>query len=293
MFTSLPDGLDTRETAVANRLLDGPQRVSHAVTTRMENPALTRLVTRGMVMIAGVTPSDASHVLGRVDAWDTEAAKKALTLFARRRVGSGDRVASGPEALSQMIIDQLTHQTVDCLLQAAFDEDDWQGAEALARHPLTMAGLGQHRGIVEVDLKLGVPVIGLGASAAAYYGAVGARLNTRMVLPEHAGVANAIGAVVGQVAMHASGAVTSPGAGAFAVHLPDGVQKFITAEEAMNTLEVALRREAGDAATAAGVEEIRFTVDRDIKEVDIEGQPMFIEATVKVTAQGRPRIADG
>ena len=293
MFTSLPDGLDTRETAVANRLLDGPQRVSHAVTTRMENPALTRLVTRGMVMIAGVTPSDASHVLGRVDAWDTEAAKKALTLFARRRVGSGDRVASGPEALSQMIIDQLTHQTVDCLLQAAFDEDDWQGAEALARHPLTMAGLGQHRGIVEVDLKLGVPVIGLGASAAAYYGAVGARLNTHMVLPEHAGVANAIGAVVGQVAMYASGAVTSPGAGAFAVHLPDGVQKFITAEEAMNTLEVALRREAGDAATAAGVEEIRFTVDRDIKEVDIEGQPMFIEATVKVTAQGRPRIADG
>lgn len=293
MFTSLPDGLDTRETAVANRLLDGPQRVSHAVTTRMENPALTRLVTRGMVMIAGVTPSDASHVLGRVDAWDTEAAKKALTLFARRRVGSGDRVASGPEALSQMIIDQLTHQTVDCLLQAAFDEDDWQGAEALAGHPLTMAGLGQHRGIVEVDLKLGVPVIGLGASAAAYYGAVGARLNTRMVLPEHAGVANAIGAVVGQVAMHASGAVTSPGAGAFAVHLPDGVQKFITVEEAMNTLEVALRREAGDAATAAGVEEIRFTVDRDIKEVDIEGHPMFIEATVKVTAQGRPRIADG
>jgi N-methylhydantoinase A/oxoprolinase/acetone carboxylase beta subunit len=293
MFTSLPDGLDTRETAVANRLLDGPQRVSHAVTTRMENPALTRLVTRGMVMIAGVTPSDASHVLGSVDAWDTEAAKKALTLFARRRVGSGDRVASGPEALSQMIIDQLTHQTVDCLLQAAFDEDDWQGAEALARHPLTMAGLGQHRGIVEVDLKLGVPVIGLGASAAAYYGAVGARLNTHMVLPEHAGVANAIGAVVGQVAMHASGAVTSPGAGAFTVHLPDGVQKFITAEEAMNTLEVALRREAGDAATAAGVEEIRFTVDRDIKEVDIEGQPMFIEATVKVTAQGRPRIADG
>ena len=46
-------------------------------------------------------------------------------------------------------------------------------------------------------------------------------------------------------------------------------------------------------ARAAGVEEIRFTVARNIKQVDIEGQPMFIEASVKVTAQGRPRIAVG
>ncbi len=291
MFTDLPDGLDPRETIVATRLLDGPQRVSHAVTTRMESPALTRLVTRGMVMIAGVTPSDASHVLGRVEAWDNDAAIKALTLFARRRTGSGDRLASGPEAMAEMIIDQLTHQTVDCLLQAAFDEDGWQDPAGLAKHAMTMAGLDQHRGIVEVDLKLGVPVIGLGASAGAYYGAVGERLNTRMVLPTHAGVANAIGAVVGQVAMHASGAVTSPGAGAFAVHLPDGICQFLTAEEAMNALETALRTEAANAATSAGVEEIRFAVERDVKEVEIEGQPMFIEAMVKVTAHGRPRIA--
>lgn len=291
MFTTLPEGLDDRETTVASRLINGPIRVSEAAVSRMENPALMRLVTRGMVMIAGVTPSDASHVLGRVDAWDVEAANKALTLFARRRVGSGDRLGAGPEQMAQMIIDQLTTQTVDCLLQAAFDEDGWERADVLASHPLTFAGMDQRKGIVQMDLRLGVPVIGLGASAGAYYGAVGSRLNTRMILPEHAGVANAIGAVVGQVAMHASGTVTSPGPGAFAVHLPDGLTQFSSSDEAMNTLETALRDEAGDTARAAGVEEIRFTVDRDIKQVEVEDQPMFIEATIKVTAQGRPRIA--
>lgn len=291
MFTTLPEGLDYRETTVASRLINGPIRVSEAAVSRMENPALMRLVTRGMVMIAGVTPSDASHVLGRVDAWDVEAANKALTLFARRRVGSGDRLGAGPEQMAQMIIDQLTTQTVDCLLQAAFDEDGWERADVLASHPLTFAGMDQRKGIVQMDLRLGVPVIGLGASAGAYYGAVGSRLNTRMILPEHAGVANAIGAVVGQVAMHASGTVTSPGPGAFAVHLPDGLTQFSSSDEAMNTLETALRDEAGDTARAAGVEEIRFTVDRDIKQVEVEDQPMFIEATIKVTAQGRPRIA--
>jgi len=30
-----------------------------------------------------------------------------------------------------------------------------------------------------------------------------------------------------------------------------------------------------------------------VSEVNVDGQSMFIEATVKVTAQGRPRIADG
>lgn len=291
MFTTLPEGLDDRETTVASRLINGPIRVSEVAVSRMENPALMRLVTRGMVMIAGVTPSDASHVLGRVDAWDVEAANKALTLFARRRVGSGDRLGAGPGQMAQMIIDQLTTQTVDCLLQAAFDEDGWERADVLASHPLTFAGMDQRKGIVQMDLRLGVPVIGLGASAGAYYGAVGSRLNTRMILPEHAGVANAIGAVVGQVAMHASGTVTSPGPGAFAVHLPDGLTQFSSSDEAMNTLETALRDEAGDTARAAGVEEIRFTVDRDIKQVEVEDQPMFIEATIKVTAQGRPRIA--
>ena len=296
MWREMPQGLDPREAAVASRLMDGPQRVGVAVTSRMESPALARLVTRGMVMIAGVTPSDASHVLGRVDAWDAQASVKALTLFARRRTGAGERLAADAETMSQMIVDQLTRQTVDCLLQAAFAEDgrDWaHSAEGLAKHEITMAGLDQHRGIVQVDVRLGVPVIGLGASASAYYGAVGERLNTRMILPEHGGVANAIGAVVGQVAMHATGTVTSPGAGSFAVHLADGVQRFNQSSEALDVLEAALKVEATGMVMAAGVEEIRFTTVRDIKQVEIEGQPMFIEAQVKVTAHGRPRIAVG
>jgi len=293
LFTVVPTGLDPREETVAKRLFAGPARVSEAAVTRVEYPALLRLVARGFVMIAGVTPSDASHVLGRVDAWDTQAAIKAMTLFGRRRKGSGDRLATGPQQMAQMVIDQLTHQTVDCLLQAAFAEDGWSQPDAVAAHPLTLAGMNRHSGVVQVDVRLGVPVIGLGASASAYYGAVGNRLNTRMVLPAHAGVANAIGAVVGQVAMHAHGTVTSPGAGIFMVHLPSGVQQFATADDALSALEAALHIKAAESARDAGVADARFTTVRDIKQVDVAGQSMFIEATVKVTAQGRPRIAIG
>jgi hypothetical protein len=114
-----------------------------------------------------------------------------------------------------------------------------------------------------------------------------------MVLPEHAGVANAIGAVVGQVAMSATGTVTSQGAGQFVVHLQDGIHVFTDQDTALSHLETALATDASTKVSDAGVEEIRLTVTREIKEATVENQSMFIEATVRVTAQGRPRIAVG
>jgi len=293
LWADMPTGLDARERTIADRLSAGPMRLGLAVQSRMENPALGRMIGRGLVILAGVTPSDASHALGLVDAWDAEAAEKALTLFARRRTGAGARVAESGQALARQIVDQLTAQTVNCLLEAGFAEDDlnWPDPAALARHPLSVAGLDRHQGVVRMQMSLGVPVIGLGASAATYYGAVGDRLGTRMVLPEHGGVANAIGAVVGQVRVHATGTVTSAGEGVFSVHLPDGPMTFADRNQALGALEGALRSQTEARARASGVEDIRFTVSRDIAEAEIENRRMFIEATLRVEASGRPRIA--
>ncbi len=285
-------GLTAREATVLERVTK-PMPLSLALTSRLEVAAMERLVARGLVMISGVTPSDASHVLGRLDAWDGTASVKALKLLAKRRNGSGDRIALDGAVLAQAVIDQLTAQTVECLLEAAFDEDGGfeEQAEGLARHPLTTAGLNRHRGVVEVTLRLGVPVIGLGASAPSYYGAVGERLGCEMILPEHAGVANAIGAVVGQVSQRAQGLVSSPGEGRFTAHLPDGLQTFNTRDLALDTLQAALVAEATARAQAAGAADLRVTATRDIREAQVEGNPMFIEATVTVTASGRPRVA--
>ncbi len=293
-WNGLPAGLDPREEAVARRLADGPLPLADVVRSRVEAPALGRLVARGHVMISGVTPSDASHVLGGLAAWDREAAEKALLLFARRRTGRGERVGLDAETMARRVVGQLTAQTVDCLLEAGFAEDgrDWGlAADQLARHPLARAGLERHDGVIVTRLGLGVPVIGLGASAPFYYGAVGEVLGSRMILPAHAGVANAIGAVVGQVAMVAEGTVTSPGAGRFIAHLPEGPQQFGAQDEAVDALERALVAEASARARAAGVEEMRIEVQRDIREVPVESQVMFIEGRLRVTASGRPRIA--
>ncbi len=288
-------GISAREAQVLARITHAMPLVT-ALTSRLEFAALERLVARGLVMIAGVTPSDASHVLSRLDAWDGAAAEKAVRLLAKRRNGRGDRFAPDAATLAQAIIDQLTAQTVDCLLEAAFGEDDaFAGvdAAALAQHPLLKAGLDGHKGVVELTAKLGVPVIGLGASAPSYYGAVGARLGCQMILPDHAGVANAIGAVVGQVSQRATGLVTSPGEGQFVAHFATGLVKYRDRDAALTAMEAALVAEATARARNAGAEDLRITTVRDIREATVEGRAMFIEATLTATASGRPRVAHG
>ncbi|NVO55862.1 hydantoinase/oxoprolinase family protein [Rhodobacteraceae bacterium B1Z28] len=290
------DGVGSREEMLLDRLGDQVLPLSSLLRTRVENGALARLVDRGIVQVSGVTPSDASHVLGRLDAWDADAARKALELVSRKRVGSGDKLANSPEALAQMIVDQLTEQTVFTLLETAFSEEAEEygvPARDLARHILTQRGLAQHRGLLALDAALNVDVVGLGASASSYYPAVGERLRCQMILPEHAGVANAIGAVVGRLTLRRAGTVTSPSEGRFRVHLEDGPQDFAASDAALEKLESVLRAEAEGAVQQAGAEDIRVVVDRDIRTARIEAQEVFVEAMITVEASGRPRVASG
>lgn len=290
-WRDMPMGLDPREAAVAARLADGPLPWSKAVQNRVEEPAVTRLVQRGHVLLAGVTPSDASHVLGLMADWDVQAAQNALTLMARRRIGSGERLATGADRLARVILDRLTQQTCWAVLETAFAEEGWDDPAGLARHPLMMAGMAGHNAITRINSGLAVPVIGLGASAATYYGAVGERLGCDTILPDHGGVANAIGAVVGQVSIHVEGSVTSGGEGAFRVHLPDGPAQFADQETAIDALRQTLTALATQKARDAGVEEMRVIEALDVKQAQIEAQTMFVEAHLRITARGRPRIA--
>ncbi len=284
-------GLSTREVDLLARIGTDVHPLDAVLRTRMEQGALKRLVGRGLVQVSALTPSDASHVLGRLEAWDALAAAMACQLFGRRRTGAGDVLAATPEQMAQMVVDQLTHQTGVALLQAALAEDGLD--ETLATHVLIQKGMKGHRGAMRVDAGLGVPVIGLGASVGTYYPAVGNLVGAEMILPGDAGVANAIGAVVGRVTMRHTGTVTSPSEGRFRVHLDSGPEDFAGADPALARLEETLRDRAMAAAKAAGAEEIDVRVHRDIRTAQAEAREVFVEATLTVEAAGRPRVAVG
>jgi hypothetical protein len=99
--------------------------------------------------------------------------------------------------------------------------------------------------------------------------------------------------VVGRVAVAVEGTVTSPAPGAFVAHLPDGPLRFGDAGAALAALSDALDAEATKRAREAGAGEVELLRAREVREAEVEGSPMFVEARLRVTAQGRARLATG
>ena len=118
-------------------------------------------------------------------------------------------------------------------------------------------------------------------------------MGSEMILPEHAGVANAIGAVVGRVTMRKAGTVTAPSEGLYRVHLEDGPQDFAEEAPALAMLETILREAAEAQARAAGAADIQVSVEKDIRRAQAEAREVFVEATITVEAAGRPRVTLG
>lgn len=284
-------GLSDRERGLVDRLGETAMAKGDLIRARVDVTALERLVARGLVQIAGFTPSDASHVLGRQQGWDRAAAEKGARLFARQKTATGDAFAANARSVCQAVIARLVRQTSEILLETAFAEDGFEHPERLARHVLAEAGMQQHIGAARISVGLGLPLIGLGASAPTYYGAVAEGLGCAAILPEHAGVANAIGAVVGQVRVTARVLITAPAEGRFRVHLPTGPADFTTLPEALALAETAAAEQARAAALTAGAAEVGVAVDRAVQQADVDGRAMFLAGEVVAVASGRPAIA--
>ena len=286
--------LSERDDKVYRRIGEQFYPMSEVVKSRLDLQSVIKLVSMGVAQISAVTPSDASHVLGKSNAWDKEAAIKAIDLFARRRNGSGELLAGSTAQMAERIVCQLTEQTSSSILEMAFSEekvDFGDKPDALAKHPLTQFGLAGYSDLVKVNVGISKKIIGLGASAPTYYPAVGAELNCEVILPEYAGVANAIGAVVGKIVMRESGVISSPSEGKYLVHFDGNPVNFTSEAEALKVLEEKLTEKSIQKAKEAGAENVIVNIDREIKTANIENRSVFVEANVLVEASGRPRIS--
>jgi len=286
-----PAGLTAQELQILDALAAGPQPAGAVLRTRVLRTALKRLVARGLVIQCGLTPSDAAHLLGLHAGWDRAAAQKAARLFARQRGNDGRPVAEGPEPLARRIVEGLTRRSAELVLDAAFAEDGFEQAEP-SRSFLARAALDRHDRLVRPRLSLTVPLVGLGASAPTYYPEVAALLGAQSVVPEHADVANAIGAVVGRVRIARSAAITCPAEGRFRAHLPAGAEDFSSLHEARAAAEAALGAAARAGAAAAGAAQAHVSFAMEVRDAEVEGRRMLAEATVTATATGRPRLAE-
>jgi N-methylhydantoinase A/oxoprolinase/acetone carboxylase beta subunit len=267
----------------------GPAPLDRLLAGRADHAALMRLVARGIAGLAGFTPTDAAHVLGRHVAWDATASVKGARLFLRRRDRRGAARAASAEALAARVLDLLVARSVDFALETCAARDGLPAA-GLARHPLARRALrGAGGGLVEARIRLAAPIVALGASAHLHYPAIAAALGTRAEVPDAAGVANAIGAVVGLVRRQAVARVTCPDGGRFRVHAADGTRDHATYGAARADAEATARRLAAAALAADGAAEAEIRVTADERFAEAGGERLLIEAELRAEASGRPR----
>lgn len=294
MRTGMPDRLAAGLSPVEERLYAAvtraPQPLDRLLSSTVQAVTLDRLVARGLVHLCGFTPSDAAHVRGLQANWNAEAARLGAVLFARRRDGSGNPIAPDAEAICHRVLAAVTRRSAEAILETALVEDGLDGAPTVA-HRLVQRALDGEEGIARLSVALDRPVIGLGASAPLHYASLSGLVGNACVVPEDTDVANALGAVVGQVRVSVPVQVSQPQPGLYRVSSPDGIADFGSEEEALAEAERLARLHAARKAGEAGAAEAEIAVVRDIRAATIEGDRAFVEAFVTATASGRPRIA--
>ncbi|MET0598590.1 MAG: hydantoinase/oxoprolinase family protein [Mesorhizobium sp.] len=267
-----------------------PAPLDALLSSTAQGATLNRLVARGLVHVSGFTPSDAAHVLGRQATWDREAARLGAALFARKRDGRGQPVAVDAEAIAARVLAALTRLSAEAILETSFAEDGLDGAATVA-HALVQRAVDGSHGIARLAVALDRPVIGLGASAPLHYAGLPPLVGNRCVVPEDTDVANALGAVVGQVRVTAEARVSQPSEGLFRLAVGDLVRDFASEAEALAVGEAEARLVAARRAEAAGADGAEVELVRELKTAMVEGQRTFVEAALVAVASGRPRIA--
>ena len=290
--------IDRLESRIWDALAESPRRLGEITRTAVGLEALRRLVDRGLATLAAFTPSDAMHVLGRQHDWSAEAARLGATILTtEERNASPGRRRDTPEALSERTYQYVVREAARVLLETALAHDPGIEAKHGRWGPLAIliedlvAGREFSR-LIEARVRLATPLIAIGAPAGAYYPEVAKRLGARLVVPEHAAVCNAVGAVAGVVSETAEVLVNQPSFNVFRVHDPAGSRDYSEEHAAIEDAKRVSRELALAAARRAGARDphVHTAV---IERRAAAGSPdeYLAEATVRSSATGRPTAA--
>ncbi|CAK8720445.1 N-methylhydantoinase A/oxoprolinase/acetone carboxylase, beta subunit [Candidatus Electrothrix gigas] len=143
---------------------------------------LERLAYLQQIKMAGFTPTDALHVLGKLDVGTKEQAEHG----ARALAASLDMSV---EALCLQVVGEA-EKTIEGIILDYLGHKVWQHVETA---PLLSR---MENELFSLQAAVKVPIIGIGAAARCFLPAVAERLHTKVYFPEHYEVGNAIGAAL-------------------------------------------------------------------------------------------------
>jgi N-methylhydantoinase A/oxoprolinase/acetone carboxylase beta subunit len=271
-------------------LQDGPAAVLDLTdlvgSSTLVKIALFDLIERGLVVSSTFTPTDAVHVLGQYRGGSVAAAELAAELWGRRLKVSGAEFC-------HRVVDQLVKQAGNILIESILSKETRlspQERESLVSL-LVDRVVGGINSTLAVALSLRRPIVGIGAPAATYLSHLARKLNTELVIPDYAEVANAVGAAAGSVVETVSALVRAMEEDKYyRVYLPSGIRNFLEREEALDYATRAVSRLAKKRAHEAGAATVKVSITENTHIAQVYCHERYIETEILATAVGRPRL---
>ena len=283
------------EQFILERLTKGPTPLTY-LTQQFRLGAMVLqhvegLVAERLALQAGFTPTDALHALGRLELWNSEAARLGAEILAKI-------CRISVQELCQAVIEGVSQQAAQALVTKVLSDEQqpprWE-EEPTAQRLLDRALSENHNSDLSLAFTLRRPVVAIGAPVQAYMPRVAEKLNTHLLIPPHAEVANAVGAVTGGVVQRYQVLIApQQEADTLRVHLPQGVKDLANLDDAVAYAETQMIPWLKNQAHDAGAAQVEIQVNRVDQNVAVSsgwGGQIYLGTELTFTAIGRPSPA--
>lgn len=264
------------------RSIDELRRMTGVLTDR--HLPLQRLEAHFAVQRCGLTPTDLLHINGDLHLWNTGAAQRFFDILA------GGRQTDATVLLHRLLSTVSQRLALEILKRQLDAEVDPAPLHTcpVCRALMNNVFCGGHQAY-RVRIELERPVIGVGAPVAHFLPRAAALIGARALVPEHADVANAVGAVTSQVVIERQVRIIPGNGNGFLIEGLAGVRRFNQIEAADACAKQALADMVRNLAARAGTSTRTVTIEtEDQLPVDAAGHPIFMGRVLKARLAGPP-----
>jgi N-methylhydantoinase A/oxoprolinase/acetone carboxylase beta subunit len=253
------------------------------------------LEEHGIIGRIGFTPTDILHAEGTYSVWNKESAQIATNIYARHSDMNYDDFIA---VVKSKVIDKLSTEIISKLITDEIDatvDFDSKVCSLLLNKILGKAILPE----LGVKTSLKIPIIAIGAPVSAYFPSVASQLGAELIVPEHAEVANAIGAITGSIIETVEVLIdpiySAAGLVCYTVHTPEEKVDLPDMASAVTYAEKTAKRLAIERAIRAGAGK---QLDVKIQRADEMATPaegygnasFLLSSHIKAVAIGKPDI---
>ncbi|SMC45837.1 hydantoinase/oxoprolinase family protein [Sporomusa malonica] len=248
---------------------------------------LGRLAGNDVLVKISLTPTDLLHVMGQYISWDTNAAKLGVAIMAKE-------LGVGAKQFLKLAWDAIMENLYFAVIQSLLN---YEGSSILLHKNKDIKYLFQkalHAGgdTLGLSARVHYPIIAIGAPAHAYLSQIAKKLDCELITPEDADVANAVGAVSGQVVEKLKIIVKSmPGNGA-TLHFPWERKTFSDYQLAKQLGIEQGRLHAKEMAEQSGATDIEIVMEVEDVYADSNkrlGDKILLETRITIIVLGRPK----